>query len=375
MNEPTKNRAPKGTTGAQTEATPLAEQIARRIAKTGPISLAEYMAECLLHPVHGYYTTRDPLGAQGDFTTAPEISQMFGELIGLCLAQAWIDQGRPTPFTLAELGPGRGTLMADVLRATKSVAGMHAAMRLCLIEASPTLRAVQADRLTGFAVDWIDSVADLPNAPLILIANEFFDALPIRQFSRHANGWCETQVGLIDGALGLGKSQPAPIALLDHRLADTADGMVVEVCPSITPIIDEIARRIAEHGGAALIIDYGDWHSRGDTFQALEKHESVDPLARPGCADLTAHVDFEVIAEAATAAGATASRMIPQGHLLGRLGIVDRAQALATKLSGAALDDHILAFERLTSEDKMGLLFKAIAIAPSQDHLPSGFDL
>ncbi|MEM5475371.1 SAM-dependent methyltransferase [Pacificibacter sp. AS14] len=354
-------------------ATPMAELLMRRISNTGPISLAEYMADCLLHPTHGYYTTRDPLGAAGDFTTAPEISQMFGELLGLCLAQAWIDQGCPAPFTLAELGPGRGTLMADILRATKAVPQFHASMQLTLVEASPTLRAKQQELLSGFDITYADTAADLPDQTLFLIANEFFDALPIRQFVRDPHGWRETQVGLIDDKLALGLSQPAPIALLDHRLDDTQDGDVVEICPSSAPIIDEIARRIAEHGGAAIVIDYGDWHARGDTFQALENHEMVNPLARPGCADLTAHVDFEALSIEAQNAGAYVSSMIPQGQLLAQLGIVERAENLSIHMQGEALENHIAAFDRLINADKMGLLFKAIAIAPKADMLPAGF--
>lgn len=353
--------------------TPLYDLFARRIAKTGPISLAQYMAECLLHPEHGYYTTRDPLGAEGDFTTAPEISQMFGELLGLCLAQSWIDQGAPAPFTLAELGPGRGTLMADILRATKSVPQFHDAMQLTLVEASPTLRAKQRALLSGFDITYVDTVADLPNQPLFLIANEFFDALPIRQFTRDAKGWRETQVGMLDDKLILGLSQPAPIAMLDHRLEDTSEGDIVEMCPASAPIIDEVARRIAKHGGAAIVVDYGDWHARGDTFQALERHKMVNPLDRPGAADLTAHVDFEALSVEAQNAGAFASNMIPQGQLLAHLGIAQRAETLATQLQGAALDNHIAAFDRLTNVDKMGLLFKAIAIAPSAAMLPAGF--
>ncbi|NVK45522.1 MAG: SAM-dependent methyltransferase [Rhodobacteraceae bacterium] len=354
--------------------TALKDSLTRRIAQTGPLSLADYMSECLLHPEHGYYTTRDPLGAAGDFTTAPEISQMFGELLGLCLAQSWLSQGARAPFTLAEIGPGRGTLMADILRATKGVPGMHDAMRVHLIEASPTLRAAQRDRLAGYEVTWCDHVAELPDAPLWLIANEFFDALPIRQFTRNGEGWAETQIGLKDGVLTLGLSAPAPLAELAPRLGDTIDGDVVETCPSAAPVVTEIAQRIADHGGAAIFVDYGDWRSLGDTFQALEAHEMVDPLARPGQADLTAHVDFEALAQTAQTAGVVTSQMIPQGLLLARLGISERAQALATKLSGEALESHARAFDRLTSPTEMGTLFKALALAPSPDKMPPGFD-
>ncbi len=357
-----------------TQMTPLADLLTRRIRHAGPMSLAEFMSDCLLHPEHGYYTTSDPLGAGGDFTTAPEISQMFGEMIGLCLAQNWLDQGAPSPFTLAEIGPGRGTLMADILRVTKAVPGLHAAMKVHLIEASPTLQATQAKTLAAYEVTWLESVADLPQAPLWLVANEFFDALPIRQFTRDGAGWREAQVGLAGGALTLGLSAATPMPELAHRLKDTKDGDIVEICPASTPIVTEIATRIAQHGGAALFVDYGDWRSLGDTFQALEAHQMVDPLARPGCADLTAHVDFDALARAAQSAGAVASQMIPQGMLLGRLGISARAEALATKLSGDALKSHIVAFDRLTSPAEMGTLFKALALAPTAKLLPPGFD-
>ena len=189
--------------------TPLGAQIAAQIAATGPISLADYMATCLMHPEHGYYATRDPLGERGDFTTAPEISQMFGELTGLCLAQCWLDQGAPAPFVLAELGPGRGTLMADLLRATRGVPGFHEGLRLHLVEGSPVLRDAQARRLADAAPSWHDSADTLPDMPLFLVANEFFDALPIRQFERGADGWHERVVGLATAASRSGSGRPA----------------------------------------------------------------------------------------------------------------------------------------------------------------------
>lgn len=352
--------------------TALASLLQARIAATGPITLADYMAECLLHPDHGYYATRDPFGSDGDFTTAPEISQMFGELLGLCLAQAWLDQGAPEAFTLAELGPGRGTLMADVLRATRAVPGFHAAARVVLVEASATLRAVQRRTLGEQAVAWADQAEDLPEAPLFLIANEFFDALPIRQFTRSGAGWAETMVGLRDGRLALGRAAPAPLARLADRLADTAEGDVVELCPAAAPIIAELSSRIARHGGVAVIVDYGDWQSRGDTFQALKAHRFADPLAEPGEADLTAHVDFAALAAAAPPA--RASRMIAQGALLYRLGIAARAARLARDLTGPALEAHLTATRRLTDPGEMGSLFKALALYPDTFPPPPGFD-
>ncbi|MFO8125345.1 class I SAM-dependent methyltransferase [Yoonia sp.] len=350
--------------------TALGDLLIARIARTGPISLADYMADCLMHPRHGYYATRDPFGAAGDFTTAPEISQMFGELVGLSLAQAWVDQGRPAPITLAELGPGRGTLMADALRATQGVPGFHDALSVHLVETSPALRAAQAERIPQ--ATWHDSVTTLPDTPLLLIANEFFDALPIRQFVRDGDGWREKMVSVSDGALGFGLSDAAPVALLEDRLADTQDGNLVEVCPQLPFVTATISTKIQQFGGCALIIDYGDWHSLGDTLQALKAQKYADPLATPGEADLTAHVDFAAIA--ANANPAKFSRLTTQGVFLERLGITQRAQALARKLTGDARTSHIAAHRRLTHPAEMGELFKVISIYPSTATPPPGLE-
>ncbi len=352
--------------------TALAALIAARIRAAGPITVADYMADCMLHPAHGYYATRDPLGAAGDFTTAPEISQMFGELLGLALAQAWLDQGAPAPFVLAELGPGRGTLMADVLRATRSVPGFHAGMAVHLVEASPVLRARQAATLAAYPVTWHDRVDGLPDAPLFLLANEFFDALPIRQVQRAGAGWRERVVGLSDGRLSFGLTDAAPVAALADRLGDTADGDIVEVCPAAAPIAASIGARIAARGGAAILVDYGGWRSRGDTLQAVQGHAFADPLADPGQADLTAHVDFAALAAAARPAAAT--RLTPQGTLLDRLGIGQRAARLAAGLTGAARDSHLAAHQRLTDPDQMGTMFQALALYPQGGPVPPGFD-
>ncbi|WP_133487172.1 class I SAM-dependent methyltransferase [Aliiroseovarius marinus] len=338
----------------------LEKQLIGRISKVGPISVADYMAECLLHPEHGYYATRDPFGKKGDFTTAPEISQMFGEMLGLALAQAWLDQGAPSPFTLAELGPGRGTLMADILRATKGVPGFHAAAQVHLVEASPVLRAHQVKRLSPTQVTHHDSIGSLPDAPLFLVTNEFFDALPIRQYQRDGDGWREVQVGLEGDNLALGLTAPLPVPALDHRLEDTKDGDVVEICTPAQGVMSKLAHFIDTQGGAAFIIDYGDWRSLGDTFQALKNHTPVSVLDTPGEADLTAHVDFEALARAATPL--TAHQMTPQGVFLERLGITARAQALAGQLSDDALDSHIAAHRRLTHPDEMGTLFKVLGL-------------
>lgn len=373
--------------------TALSELLRQRIRQTGPIGLDVYMTECLLHPRHGYYTRQQPFGAKGDFTTAPEITQMFGELLGLWLAQCWMDRGAPDPFVLAELGPGRGTLMADVLRATARVPGFHQAARLTLVEASPALRKVQAETLgpdpLPHDVTWLDRAEDLPahpaadlqDAPLFLLANEFFDALPIRQFQRHAEGWQERVVGLDPSGAGLvlGLTPPARLGELAHRLADTGPGDVVEIRPAADAVLSAIAARIATRGGVALIADYGDWQSLGDTFQALQGHAPVDPLAAPGQADLTAHVDFAALARAASQAGARATAMQTQGDFLLALGLAQRTKALADTLaahpetSGAALDSHLAAYRRLTHPDEMGSLFKTLALYSPDTPAPPGF--
>ena len=351
--------------------TALAQVLVRRIKATGPITIAEYMADCLLHPKYGYYSTRDPFGRAGDFVTAPEVSQMFGELIGLCLAQVWLDQGRTDTFTLAELGPGRGTLMDDIFRAAKSVPGFLDAAQVHLVEASPVLRDKQRKTLAGRQIKWLDSADQLPDAPLFLVANEFFDALPIRQFVRDAPGWREHQVGVKDAALVFGLSDAASVGALDHRLGDTSPGDMVEVCAPAAAVIQTISQRIANHGGVALVIDYGDWHSRGDTLQALKDHAYDDVLAHPGDADLTAHVDFEALTKAADAVAVTT--MTPQGVLLKRLGILARAHALAKNLKGEALTSHLAAHHRLTDAGEMGTLFKSIALHPKGSAVPPGF--
>ncbi|MFD1159154.1 class I SAM-dependent methyltransferase [Roseovarius aestuarii] len=349
----------------------LRTHLIRRITAGGPITLAEYMSDCLLHPEHGYYATRDPLGAAGDFITAPEISQMFGELIGLCLAQSWLDQGAPSPFVLAETGPGRGTLMADLLRATQKVPGFHEAMQIQLIERSEPLKVQQRTTLNRENITWQDDLSTLPDLPLFLVANEFFDALPIRQFQRDGKGWRERQVGVHEAGLAFRLSGPVAPIELKHRVEDTRSGDIVEICPSGVLMAEEIGRHIATRGGTALIVDYGDWRSQGDTFQALAAHASVDPLARPGQADLTAHVDFEALAHATPSCH---SRLTPQGVFLERLGITTRAQALAKNLSGEALQNHIAAHRRLTHSAEMGTLFKVLAFYPDGATPPPGLE-
>ena len=347
----------------------LLPHLLRRIRQTGPLTIADYMAECLTHPLHGYYTTRDPLGAGGDFTTAPEISQMFGEMLGLCLAQCWLDHGSPAPFALAELGPGRGTLMADILRATRGVPGFHAGLAVHLVEVSPALRARQAEALAGHRPVWHARVTDLPALPLFLVANEFLDALPVRQFLRMGRGWAERLVGAEGDRLTFGLAPPAPFAALGRRLEDTAEGDLVEVSAAAEAVAAEIGARIAAQGGAALIVDYGGWRSKGDTFQALRGHRRADPLEAPGMADLTAHVDFEAVARAARRSGAATTSMTTQGAFLDRLGMAARARALSADGRAARIDGE---YRRLTHPDEMGDLFKVIAVHPADRPPPPG---
>ncbi|EBA15838.1 hypothetical protein RSK20926_14444 [Roseobacter sp. SK209-2-6] len=350
----------------------LEQQLVARIQENGPISLAEYMSECLLHPEFGYYSTRDPFGQSGDFVTAPEISQMFGELLGLCLAQCWLDQGAPSPFALVELGPGRGTLMRDLLRATAGVTGFHQAMQVFLVEASPKLQREQAKALEEYDVSWVAEPMELPNLPVFLVANEFFDALPARQFVRDSDGWRERLIGLEEGKLGFGLGSATDQPALAYRLEDTRPGDLVELCSPAATLLEPIADRISTFGGAALIIDYGDWRSLGDTLQALRAHKSTPPLENPGKADLTLHVDFEFLAQSTKSTGCAHSRVTPQGVFLERLGITERAQALSRALQGEALDTLIAAHRRLTHPEEMGNLFKVLGLYPAQFSPPPG---
>lgn len=351
---------------------PLAEALAAAITMAGPLSIAQFMGAANAH----YYASRDPLGTEGDFVTAPEISQMFGEMIGLCLAQIWLDQGAPSKFVLAELGPGRGTMMADILRATAGVSGFGEAAQIVLLEASEALRTQQAKALQGYDVAWVASISDLPDLPLLAVANEFFDALPIRQFVRAAEGWSEVVVGVSGDALVAGRAGAVPIDALEHRLFDTAIDDVVELCSAAQPVIGHLATQVAQRGGAAIVIDYGGARSDGDTFQAVRGHRPEDPFASPGLADITAHVDFGALGIAAQGAarGIRVSGMTPQGVLLERLGITPRAQALAKGMVAEPLENHISAHRRLTHPDEMGTLFKAIALTPRGTPPPPGFD-
>jgi NADH dehydrogenase [ubiquinone] 1 alpha subcomplex assembly factor 7 len=358
----------------------LGRRLARRIAVAGPMSVAEFMAEALGHPTLGYYRRALPIGAAGDFTTAPEISQMFGELLGAWLAERWQAMGRPSPVRLVELGPGRGTLMADALRATRGVPGFHAALDLRLVEISRPLRALQETALSGYRPAWHERFDDVPEGPLLLIANEFFDALPVRQFERTAHGWNERMVGLApDGttlafALSPGPSPFARLLPAALREGDSPPGTVAEISTAAIDLASRIAARLVQQRGWSLIVDYGrDAPAAGATFQALRGHRPVDPLDRPGETDLTAHVDFAALAESARAGGARVFGPTGQGAFLRRLGIERRADALKGRAAARQRDAIDAALARLIAPGQMGTLFRVLAVGDDRSPAPAGF--
>lgn len=327
--------------------TALLDIIRAEIAATGPMSTARYMELCLAHPKHGYYMTRDPLGAAGDFTTAPEVSQMFGEMLGIWVAEAWTALGA-VPFRLIELGPGRGTLMADMVRV---LTRMGADPDVWMVETSPTLRDAQATRVPGARwADRLEAVPQTPNLPEIIVANEFFDALPVVQHLRTPKGWCEHQVGAKDGRLVWGLGPPNPSRLTPGDWSETS--------PVANGVSSEIRRRI-DQGGAALIIDYGYTASdrpSGLTLQAVRGHRRADPLDAPGEADLTWLVDFDHLA-CVLGPGA---EIMPQGAFLAAKGIGQRAEALARAAPDRA-DEIAGQLDRLTATDQMGTVFKTLS--------------
>jgi SAM-dependent MidA family methyltransferase len=361
----------------------LRSRIADLIAAQGPISVAQFMTVALLDPREGYYATRDPFGAAGDFTTAPEISQMFGEMIGLWLVQAWADQGCPKNPRLVELGPGRGTLMADILRTAKVAPEFLVDLEIVLIEASPVLQEMQGDKLRGLGADvsWQAQFDDsLTDRPLFLVANEFFDALPVRQYVKTDRGWCERMITAKDGELAFALAPVAlPPAALPAGLEQTPEGGVYETSPAATALAEDIARTIAARGGAGLIIDYGygalDKGQRAgfaETLQAVGGHRFADVLAEPGQDDLSAHVDFAALAAAGKRGGANVIGPVTQGLFLANLGIAERAEQLM-KANPDEARNLLGAVERLIGNDKMGQLFKVLALVPPAVSDVAGF--
>ncbi len=355
----------------------LGDELRRLITLEGPISVERYMTLALGHPQHGYYMTRDPLGAAGDFTTAPEISQMFGELIGLWAAQCWLDLGQPGPVRLVECGPGRGTMMADALRAAKAAPGFLEALQVELVETSPVLKAAQMLKLGGCGtpVAWCSRIDEIrEGAPLIIIGNEFLDALPIRQYMRQNGQWHERLVGLAGDALAMGLSPDPEPAITQQG----PEGAVIEVAIAAQAFIRSLATRLKADGGVALFLDYGHTKSGfGDTLQAMHRHAFVDPLASPGESDLTAHVDFDALGKAARDAGLAVHGPMEQGTFLQALGLEARTEQLISHARTAEQKDAIRTAERRltdTSRTGMGRLFKVIAFAAPGQPAPPGFE-
>ena len=349
----------------------LKDRLAERIRTAGPMRISDFMDACLFDSEHGYYNRPDAIGARGAFTTAPEISQMFGEIIGVFFAQSWIVRGRPRPFVMAELGPGRGTLMSDIMRAASNTRGFGDAAQIVLVERSCQLRSQQRAALCGHNPVWADDVFSLPELPLMLVANEFFDALPVRQFRRHRSGWQEIEVAAGPAGLEFCESEPAERPDLQTAFSYAEIGEIVELRSTAGAIYNQISTHIGRFGGAALVIDYGGEQSRGGTLQAVKDHKYTHPLAAPGEADISAHVDFGALRREAT--GVCATGLLPQGVWLERMGLTERAQTLAKSMHGNELRQHIAAHRRLAHPELMGDLFKVIALHPHGSPAPPGF--
>ena len=365
--------------------TPLVDHLRRLIAASGPLTLARYMAEAMHHPRLGYWRrnaeTGVPIGADGDYVTAPEISQMFGEIVGLWCLDLWLRAGSPQPVKLVELGPGRGTLLRDVLRAARAVPTFRSALEIHLVETSPALRAAQVEALATIAeappACWHDRIETVPAGPALIVANEFFDSLPVHQLAATEAGWRERLVTWDDADHALSftlSPAPTPVGSLAERLAGkAASGSIFELCPAGLTMAATIGARIKSDGIGALIIDYARDPGDGATVQAVRGHRRHQPLADPGDADLSARVDFAALARAAREAGATVHGPIDQGAFLRALGIELRAQRLARQAAPDQRPAIGAALERLTAPDQMGTLFRVIAVVGSNMPVPAGF--
>jgi NADH dehydrogenase [ubiquinone] 1 alpha subcomplex assembly factor 7 len=360
-----------------TEHSPLQSEIKKLIKSSGPMPVWRYMELCLMHPEHGYYVSRDPLGREGDFTTAPEVSQMFGELLGLWAASVWKAIGSPTPLRLIELGPGRGTMMADALRALRVLPPLYQTLSVHMVEINPVLIGKQQETLSGVrSIAWHDSIDEVPEGPAIILANEYFDVLPIHQAVKRETGWHERVVELDPNGKLVFSSAPEPLprfeVLLPPLIRAAPVGAVFEWRPDAE--IMKIATRVRDQDGAALIIDYGHVRSdAGDTFQAIARHSFTDPLKAPGQADVTAHVDFQALSRAAGDLDARVHGPVTQGEFLTRLGIETRALTLMAKAGPEVSEDVSSALKRLTGGGRggMGSMFKVLGISePHLDELP-----
>jgi NADH dehydrogenase [ubiquinone] 1 alpha subcomplex assembly factor 7 len=357
--------------------TPLAALIKNHIRQYGPMDVGEFMALALGHPQHGYYMHQQPFGADGDFTTAPEISQMFGEMIGAWAADLWAQMGRPGNLALVECGPGRGTLMADIMRATKSAEGFHAAAQIHLIETSLNLRHQQSQLLAAYKPVWHESLTTLPDdCPVLVIGNEFLDALPMRQLQKVQHGWDERVIYLSEDeesfAFGTRPAEADLVSMVPVHLKFQI-GDVFEVGPARRSFARDLADRIKNQGGAALFIDYGPSLSGvGDTLQAVKSHHYAGVFDDIGLCDLTSHVDFELLAKA-LAPDMQVYGPTMQGAFLKNLGIDQRAAGLMKNASEQQAQDIQTALKRLCDPDQMGILFKAIGFCHDKNLKPAGF--
>ncbi|GHA17216.1 ATP synthase subunit beta [Devosia pacifica] len=358
---------------SEPESRELSDLIEMQIRSQGPMSIASYMGLCLTHPKQGYYRRADPLGAAGDFVTAPEISQMFGELVGFFLVNLWQQMQEPNPFNLLELGPGRGTLMSDIMRVACRAEGFREAVRINLLETNPALIEQQRLQLSEYQPKWVDEFDELEDGPLLVVANEFFDALPIRQFVRDADGWRERLVGLIDDRLGFGLGPTAiPPTAMPEAVQNAEPGEVFEVGITAGEVMGRLAVQVARRGGAILAIDYGYPETGvGETLQAVRQHRYADPLEAPGETDLSAHVDFNALKAVTSRTGLEVHPLLDQGTFLWRMGIGERAAALV-KANPDHADAITVARDRLIGEKGMGTLFKAFCAA-SPGLKPHGF--
>jgi len=351
------------------ELSPLHTELKRLIRASGPMPVWRYMELCLSHPQHGYYISRDPLGREGDFTTAPEVSQMFGELLGLWAASVWRAIGSPQSFRLIELGPGRGTMMSDALRALRVLPPLYQSLTVHMVEINPVLREKQKATLTGLRnISWHERIDDVPDGPCVIFANEYFDVLPIHQMVRRETGWHERVIALDDEERFVygAAADPTPgfEALLPPLVKAAPIGAIFEWRPDTD--VMALARRVRDQRGAALIVDYGHVRSDvGDTFQAIARHSFADPLKAPGLADITAHVDFDALSRAAEAVGASTHGPVTQGEFLQRLGIETRALTLMQKASHEVSEDISNGLKRLIGGGRtgMGSLFKVLGIS------------
>ncbi len=348
-----------------------------RIKRDGPISVEDWMATCLGDPQYGYYMTRDPLGSRGDFTTAPEISQMFGELLGLWAVVVWQQMHMPARVNLVELGPGRGTLMADALRAGAGVPGFLDAVQVHMVETSPTLKSRQRETVQSARspVTWHADIDALPDGPMIVLANEFLDALPVRQYVYHKGTWRHRAVTWAEGAFTFVAADAVDPEPIPAPFRTAAEGAIYEDSPAVRAVMENLAGRLSAERGAALFVDYG--HTvggLGETLQAVSRHGYADPLAHPGDVDLTAHVDFAALAACARKAGAAVWGPLTQAALLQRLGIDERAATLAAAIGTERAGEISAQHQRLTATDAMGHLFKALAITHPAQPAPPSFE-